>query len=41
MGEDDGETGGEIRTSCPPRQIITEKGRVIGVETAKGEFIPA
>jgi phytoene dehydrogenase-like protein len=35
------DTGGEIRTSCTPRKIVTEQGRVIGVETTDGEFIAA
>jgi phytoene dehydrogenase-like protein len=35
------ETGGEIRTSCEPKRIVLERGRVIGVETAEGELIRA
>jgi phytoene dehydrogenase-like protein len=35
------ESGGEIRTSCEPKRIVQERGRVIGVETAQGEFIRA
>lgn len=35
------ETGGEIRTSCEPRRIVVERGRVIGVETSEGELIRA
>jgi phytoene dehydrogenase-like protein len=35
------ESGGEIRTSCPPRRIVVERGRVVGVETGEGEFIGA
>jgi phytoene dehydrogenase-like protein len=35
------DTGGEIRTSCVPRRIVTGKGRAIGVETTAGEFIAA
>jgi phytoene dehydrogenase-like protein len=35
------ETGGEIRTSCVPRRIVTENGRAVGVETAAGEMIRA
>ena len=33
--------GVEIRTECPVQRIRTEKGKVVGVETASGEFIPA
>jgi 3-methyl-2-oxobutanoate hydroxymethyltransferase len=29
--------GGEIRTSCEPRRIVLERGRVIGVETRAGD----
>jgi phytoene dehydrogenase-like protein len=32
-------TGGEIRTSCEPKRIVVESGRVIGVETTEGEFL--
>jgi phytoene dehydrogenase-like protein len=35
------ESGGEIRTSCEPRRIVVERGRVIGVETTEGELIRA
>ena len=35
------ESGGEIRTSCEPKRIVVERGRVIGVETTEGEFIGA
>jgi phytoene dehydrogenase-like protein len=35
------ETGGEIRTSCEPRRIVMEDGRVVGVETAQGEQLRA
>lgn len=35
------ESGGQIRTSCEPRRIVVERGRVIGVETTEGEFIGA
>ena len=35
------ETGGEIRTSCTPRRIVTQKGQAIGVETADGEMLRA
>jgi len=35
------ESGGEIRTSCSPKCIVVERGRVIGVETAEGELIRA
>lgn len=31
--------GGEIRTSCEPRRIVVERGRVVGVETADGELV--
>jgi phytoene desaturase len=33
--------GVDIRTRTPVRRIVTEQGRVRGVETAAGEFIPA
>ncbi len=32
-------TGGEIRTSCEPRRIVVEAGRVVGVETVEGELL--
>jgi phytoene dehydrogenase-like protein len=32
-------TGGEIRTSCEPKRIVVEAGRVVGVETAEGELL--
>lgn len=35
------EAGGEIRTSCEPRRIVVERGRVAGVETADGELVRA
>lgn len=35
------ESGGEIRTSCEPRRIVVERGRVAGVETREGELIRA
>jgi phytoene dehydrogenase-like protein len=35
------ESGGEIRTSCEPRRIVTERSRVVGVETRQGEFLRA
>src|SRR5438105_5284560 len=35
------EAGGEIRTSCEPRRIVLERGRVAGVETTDGELIRA
>jgi phytoene dehydrogenase-like protein len=35
------ESGGEIRTSCEPRRIVVERGRVIGVETQAGEMLRA
>jgi phytoene dehydrogenase-like protein len=35
------EYGGEIRLNTEPKQIHTENGRVTGVETTAGEFIPA
>jgi phytoene dehydrogenase-like protein len=35
------ESGGEIRTSCEPRRIVVERGRVIGVETREGEMLRA
>jgi phytoene dehydrogenase-like protein len=31
--------GGEIRTSCEPRRIVVEAGRVLGVETSEGELL--
>lgn len=34
-------SGGEIRTSCAPRRLLVERGRVIGVETSEGELIRA
>jgi phytoene dehydrogenase-like protein len=33
------ESGGEIRTSCEPKRIVVERGRVVGVETREGEFL--
>ena len=33
------ESGGEIRTSCEPKRIVLERGRVVGVETAEGELL--
>src|SRR5439155_10395310 len=33
------ESGGEIRTSCEPRRIVVDHGRVIGVETQEGELL--
>jgi phytoene dehydrogenase-like protein len=33
------QAGGEIRTSCEPRRIVVERGRVVGVETADGELV--
>ena len=33
------ESGGEIRTSCEPRRVVLENGRVVGVETTAGEFL--
>ena len=33
------ETGGEIRTSCAPKRILVERGRVAGVETQEGEVL--
>jgi len=33
--------GGEIRTSCTPREIHLQGGRVVGVETTEGELIRA
>jgi phytoene dehydrogenase-like protein len=33
------ESGGEIRTSCEPKRIVVERGRVVGVETQAGEFL--
>jgi phytoene dehydrogenase-like protein len=33
------ESGGEIRTSCEPKRIVLEQGRVVGVETAEGELL--
>jgi phytoene dehydrogenase-like protein len=35
------DSGGEIRTSCEPKRIVVERGRVLGVETTAGEFIAA
>jgi phytoene dehydrogenase-like protein len=35
------QAGGEIRTSCEPRRIVVERGRVVGVETAHGELMRA
>jgi diapolycopene oxygenase len=35
------ELGVEIRTECPVRKIRTAAGKVQGVETAAGEFLPA
>ena len=35
------DSGGDIRTSCTPRRIVVEDGRVIGVETTEGELIRA
>jgi len=35
------ESGGEIRTSCEPKRIVVERGRVIGVETTEDEMIRA
>jgi phytoene dehydrogenase-like protein len=35
------DTGGEMRTSCSPRKIALESGKVIGVETSEGELIRA
>ena len=34
-------SGGEIRTLIEPKRIVVEAGRVIGIETAAGEFIGA
>jgi phytoene dehydrogenase-like protein len=33
------ESGGEIRTSCEPKRIVVERGRVAGVETMDGELL--
>ena len=33
------ERGGEIRTSCEPKRIVVERGRVAGVETREGEML--
>jgi len=33
------ESGGEIRTSCEPKRIVLERGRIVGVETAEGELL--
>ena len=33
------ESGGEIRTSCEPKRILVERGRVTGVETQEGEVL--
>ena len=33
------ERGGEIRTSCEPKRIVLEHGRVVGVETVEGELL--
>lgn len=33
------ESGGEIRTSCTPKRILVERGRVTGVETQEGEVL--
>lgn len=35
------ESGGEIRTSCEPRRILVQGGRVVGVETHDGEALRA
>ena len=35
------ESGGDIRTSCEPKRIVVERGKVAGVETHEGEFIRA
>lgn len=35
------DSGGEIRTSCEPKRMVVERGRVIGVETTEGEFLGA
>jgi phytoene dehydrogenase-like protein len=35
------DSGGEIRTSCEPRRIVVERGRVTGVETRQGEMLGA
>src|SRR5438270_5720945 len=32
-------SGGEIRTSCEPKRMVLERGRVVGVETTEGELI--
>lgn len=34
-------TGGEIRTATPVAEILTGDGRIRGVRTATGEFLPA
>jgi phytoene dehydrogenase-like protein len=33
------ESGGEIRTSCEPKRIVVQRGRVVGVETTNGEML--
>lgn len=33
------ESGGEIRTSCEPKRILVERGRVTGIETQEGEVL--
>lgn len=33
------ERGGEIRTSCEPKRIVVERGRVAGVQTRAGEML--
>jgi phytoene dehydrogenase-like protein len=35
------DSGGEIRTSCTPKRIVVERGRVVGVETDEGELLRA
>jgi phytoene dehydrogenase-like protein len=35
------ESGGEIRTSCEPKRILVERGRVTGIETREGEVLRA
>jgi phytoene dehydrogenase-like protein len=35
------ESGGEIRTSCEPKRILVERGRVTGVETQQREVLRA
>jgi phytoene dehydrogenase-like protein len=35
------ESGGEIRTSCEPKRILVQSGRVTGVETREGEVLRA